>query len=76
MILTNLKKKFKMRTDKYYGTWWVIFEGSNPRLYDDFLYFRFQNLWLLKKEFNLFSLSFKHGFEVTLLSFSIKILAN
>jgi hypothetical protein len=61
-----------MRTNKYFGTFWIVFQGKNPHTSDDILSIRFENLWILKKEFNLFSLTFDHGFKITLLSFTIK----
>jgi hypothetical protein len=61
-----------MRTKSYYGTFWIVFEGKNPRIYDKKLSFKFENLWITKEEFNLFSFSFYDRFEIIILSFSLK----
>ena len=61
-----------MRTKIYYGTLWIVFEGKNPRIDEDKLSIKFENLWITKEEFNLFSLSFYDRFEIIIFSFSLK----
>ena len=65
-----------MRSSKYYGTFWIVFEGQNPKIDDDVVSVKLENLFKTKNEFQLFSIAFKNKFErfrIVILSIRISI---
>jgi len=65
-----------MRLSKYYGTFWIVFEGQNPKIDDDVVSVKLENLFKTKREFQLFSIAFKNKFErfrIVILSIRISI---
>ncbi len=61
-----------MRYNKYYGTFWIVLEGQNPKFDDDVISVKLENLFKTKKEFQLFSIRFKR-FRVVIFSLGISI---
>ena len=65
-----------MRYDKYYGTFWIVLEGKDPRFDDDIISIKLENLFRIKNEFNLFSIRFKtktQAFRLVIFSLGISI---
>lgn len=65
-----------MRYNKYYGTFWIVLEGKDPRFDDDIISIKLENLFRIKNEFNFFSIRFKNktqAFRVVIFSLGISI---
>ena len=65
-----------MRYNKYYGTFWIVLEGKDPRFDDDIISIKLENLFRIKNEFNLFSIRFKtktQAFRLVIFSLGISI---